>query len=121
MEQFDFEITLNYCLNQCTIKPPNSYSALLEIISEKFEVSKIDKLVYYNNNNTEIKISNESDYFKIFEYIDKSSIKDIEILIKSEQDKTSRKKSARKKSKNNLPTSKAKHAAQDDCLNGKNH
>jgi hypothetical protein len=117
MEQFNFNITLNYCLNICTIKPPNSYTALLEIITEKFDVSKLEKLVYYNEQE-EIRISNESDYFKLFDYVDKNSINDLEILIKSDQDKSNRKKSTRKKSKNNLPTTKSKHVGQDDCLNG---
>ncbi len=120
MEQFNFEITLNYCLNTCTIKPPNCYSALLEIITQKFDVSNLDKLVYYDDED-EIRISTESDYFKLFDYVDKNSIKDIEIIIKSEQDKSNRKKSTRKKSKHILPPSKTKHVGQDDCLNGKSH
>jgi hypothetical protein len=121
MEQFNFEITLNYCLNTCTIKPPNSYSALLEIITQKFDVSKLDKLIY-STEDEEIRISNELDYFNMFDYVDKHSIKDLEIIIKSEQDKTNRKKSGRKKSKHILPPTKSKHVAQDeDCLNGKRY
>ncbi len=118
MEQFSFDITLNYCLNTCTIKPPNSYSALYEIVTQKFDISKLEKLVYYDADE-EITISNEADYFKLYDYVDKNSIKDIEILIKSDQDKSSRKKSTRKKSKNLLNKTKNKHVAQVDCLNGK--
>jgi hypothetical protein len=119
MEQFNFEITLNYCLNICTIKPPNSYTALLEIITQKFAVSNLDKLVYFNEEE-ELRISNESDYYKLFDHADKNSLKDIEIIIKSEQDKSNRKKSTRKKSKHAIPSTKSKHLGQEDCLNGKN-
>jgi hypothetical protein len=117
MNEFNFEISLNYIMQTCTIKPPNSYTALLEVIGEKFEVTNIDKLVY-NTEDSEIRISNDSDYFALFDYVDKNGIKDIEIIIKSEQDKPNRKKSGRKKSKH-LPPTKTKHAATEDCLNGK--
>jgi hypothetical protein len=92
MEEFNFEIILNYCISTCVIKPPTSMNSLFQVVSEKFDIAEINKIVYVDDDE-EICITNESDYLNLFDFVDANQMKEVEILIKSDQEKAKRKKS----------------------------
>jgi hypothetical protein len=119
MEDFNFEIILNYCMGTCTIKPPSSFSSLVQVATEKFDIAKINKVVYFDEDE-EIRITNEADYLNLFDFVDANSIKQIEIIIKSDQEKVKRRKSLRKNSKTIKPPIKQSDLTYEDgCVNGK--
>lgn len=118
MDSFNFEIVLNYAMEFFSIKPPSSLSALLEITKEKFDLTKISRLVYINEDDEEIKLSTDSDYMNMFDYVDNNNLTEIELIVKSDGDKSKRKKSLRKRSSmNKIPSSGFTQG--DGCVNGK--
>jgi hypothetical protein len=118
MEEFNFEIILNHCMSTCTIKPPSSYNALIQIICEKFDLAKINKIVYLDDDE-EVRISTDADYLNFFDFIDSNKLKEIEILIKSDQEKGKRKKSLRKNSRTfKAPIKESAMNHDDGCVNG---
>jgi hypothetical protein len=119
MEEFNFEIILNYCMNTCTIKPPSSFTELTQVISEKFDIAKISKVVYQDDDE-EINITSESEYLNLFDYVDANNRKEIEIIIKSDShERGSRKKSTRKHSKTiKAPIKQKALNHYDGCING---
>lgn len=102
------------------IKPPNSYQSLIEIIKEKFDLTIVNKLVY-NDEDDEIAIKQDSDYLKFLDYVDANELKEIDLIIKSDDGKKAKaKKSLRKRSSIHKVSSNAHTASYgDDCLNGK--
>jgi hypothetical protein len=119
MEEFNFEITLNYCMDTCVIKPPTSHTSLIQVASAKFDISKINKISYFDDDE-EIQITSEADYLNLFDFVDSNQLKEIEIIIKSDQDKAKRKKSLRKHSKTlRAPIKQATMNIDDGCVNGK--
>jgi hypothetical protein len=120
MEEFNFEIILNHCMNTCTIKPPSSYNELLSVAMEKFDIAKISKIVY-DDDGDEVCLTCETEYLSLFDHVDANKLKEIEIVIKSDStDKGRRKKSLRKHSKTlKLPIKEKAMTHDDGCVNGK--
>jgi hypothetical protein len=120
MDSLNFEIILNYTMKTSSIKPPNSYLALTEIIKEKFDLTIVNRLVYIDDDE-EIEIKQDSDYLKLLDYVDANELKEIDIIIKSDETKKLKaKRSLRKRSSVHKPYSNAQTASYgDDCLNGK--
>jgi hypothetical protein len=119
MEEFNFEIILNYCMSTCVIKPPTSMNSLFQVVSEKFDIAKINKIVYIDDDDEEICITNESDYLNLFDFVDANQMKEVEILIKSDQGKVKRKKSQRKNSRITKTSIKEIAINHDEgCING---
>lgn len=94
-DNFEFEFILNHAMNTFLIKPPMSFHELLEVAQEKFELAKITGFLCEE---AEIHISSEVDYFEFLNWAEKSEMKQIEILVKSPENKIKRKKSIRKAS-----------------------
>lgn len=120
MDSLSFEIVLNYGMETLTIKPPNSYISLLEIAKEKYDLTIVNRLVYYDEGGEEVKISNDTDYLNFFDYASLNELKEIDIIIKSDESKSKRKKSTqlRKRSSVLKPPSGGV-ITNDDCVNGK--
>jgi hypothetical protein len=122
MDSLNFEIVLNYTMKTFQIKPPNSYQSLIEIIKEKFDLTIVNKLVY-NEEDEEISIKQDSDYLKFLDFVDANELKEIDLIIKSDETKKLKaKKSLRKRSSihkpsTNMPT--ASYGKDDNSLNGK--
>jgi hypothetical protein len=121
MDSVNFEIVLNYTMVTFPIKPPNSYQSLIEIIKEKFDLTIVNKLVYNDDDNEEIAIKQDSDYLKFLDFVDANELKEIDLIIKSDESKKLKaKKSLRKRSSVYNPMSNGHGASYgDDCLNGK--
>ena len=119
MDSLNFEIVLNYTMKTFTIKPPNSYSALIEIIKEKFDLTSVKKLVY-ENEDEDIAIRQDTDYLKLLDYAEKNELKEIDVIIRSDETKKSKpKKSLRKRSSICKPYFNAQTTSYDDnCING---
>jgi hypothetical protein len=75
------------------IKPPLSYSQLIEISKERFDLTQITEFFF---DEEEIYIRNDSEYLKILDFGDKSGVKEIELIIKCNDQKKKRKQSLRK-------------------------
>ncbi len=122
MEAQNFEIVLNYGMETMAIKPPSSFMALLEIAKEAYDLTIVNRLVYYDEAE-EIKISSDSDYLSFFDFVDQNNLKEIDVIVKSD-DKVKRKKSTslRKRSSAMISVSTASRvgATDDNCINGKN-
>jgi hypothetical protein len=120
MDSLNFEIILNYTMKTFSIKPPSSYMSLIEIIREKFDLTIVNRLVYIDDDE-EIEIKQDSDYLQLLDYVDANELKEIDVIIKSQETKKSKaKKSLRKRSSIHKPYSNAQSASNgDDCLNGK--
>lgn len=121
MDSINFEIILNYTMKTFSIKPPSSYMSLIEIIREKFDLTIVNRLVYIDDDE-EIEIKQDSDYLQLLDYVDANELKEIDVIIKSQETKKSKaKKSLRKRSSIHKPNSNTQAAASygDDCLNGK--
>jgi hypothetical protein len=118
MNSFNFEIVLNYTMNRFKISPPTSYSALIEIIKEKFDLVAINKLVF-EDDDEDITIKQESDYLKLLDLADSNEYKEIELIIKSDEEKKAKKKkSLRKRSSLAYTNPSRAGTGNDDCLNG---
>ncbi len=119
MDSLNFEIVLNYTMKTCTIKPPNSYMALIEVIKEKFDLTSVEKLLY-EDEDEEIVIRQDSDYLKLLDHVDANELKEIDLIIRSgETKKLKAKKSLRKRSSICKAYSNGQPAHYgNDCLNG---
>lgn len=120
MNDFNFEFLLNHSMQTCSIKPPLSFHALLEIAQERFDLTKITEFYFQDE---DIKISNESDYFDFLNWSENSQLKEIEIIVKSGDSKAKRKKSSsfRKISQSYKPPTSSynNYAPDDDTVNGR--
>jgi hypothetical protein len=122
MDAQTFEIVLNYGMDTMTIKPPSSFMALLEIAKEAYDLTIVNRLVYYDEAE-EVKISSDSDYLAFFDYVDQNNLKEIDVIVKSD-DKAKRKKSTsmRKRSSAMISMSGGSRGvtvSDDNCINGK--
>ncbi len=118
MDSFSFEIILNYGLETLAIKPPSSYNSLIEVAKEKFDLFVINRLVYIDDDE-EVKIASDSDYFTLFDFVETNNLKEIDLIIKSDEEKAKRKKSLRKNSRCPLrPPVKQNMAVDEGCVNG---
>lgn len=117
-----FEIILNHGMGQFSIKAPNSFSNLLEVVLQKFDLTIVNHLTYYKDSK-EIIISNDNDYFNLWEYVFQNEMTEIELYVKSDESaKAKRKlsKNLRKVSNTIKPKPTTKVASSDDnCVNGK--
>ena len=102
-----------------TIKPPNSYMALIEVIKEKFDLTSVEKLLYEDDDD-EIVIRQDSDYLRLLDHVDANELKEIELVIRSgETKKLKAKKSLRKRSSMCKTYSSGQPTRnEDDCING---
>ena len=98
MESFPFDLCLNYKMENCNIKPPANYTLLSEVISEKYDL-KISNIFYIDENGAEIQIKNDIDYSNLLLSASDQNVKEVELIIKSNEDMSQkRKKSLRKRS-----------------------
>jgi hypothetical protein len=121
MDSFNFEIILNYAMNTFSIKPPTSFKSLLEIAKEKYDLAIVNKLVYYDDDE-EVVIGNDSEYLTLLDYVEANSLKEVDVIIKSDEGKSKRKKSIRKRSSAAVkaPIRNENISTDDGCLNGNN-
>jgi hypothetical protein len=99
MEEFNFQITLEYRLECFQINPPVSFKALLDKIKEKFNLAHVNTIFYIDEDDElEVKLGSEADYFSMFDYVEDKELPFIKIIIKSDDHKTKRKKSFSKSS-----------------------
>lgn len=119
MNAFNFEFVLNHSMQTCQIKPPMSFHALSEIAQERFDLTKILEFFVEDE---DIHIKSESDYFEFLNWAENSGIGEIELIIKSGENKAKRKKSSsfRKASLSYKPTNNnAKYQAPESgTING---
>lgn len=119
MEEFNFEIVLNYRMECFDIKPPTSYQSLIEIAKEKYDLNIIRHLGYFEEDeDNEIKIAGESDYLALFDYVEAKKLNSVSIVIKSDEQKGKRKKSIRKSSKAHKPSVTNQKESNSGCING---
>ncbi len=121
MELSSFEVVLNYRMKTFSIQqPPSSFFSLLEIIKEKFDLAIVNRLVYFDEGDEKL-IVNDADLIELFDYIDANELKEVELIINSDESKSKRKKSTalRKRSSAVRVTTSHKTASDVDCINGK--
>lgn len=92
-QNFGFDFIINHSMDTFQIKPPLSYSQLIEISKERFDLTQITEFFF---DEEEIYIRNDSEYLKILDFGDKSGVKEIELIIKCNDQKKKRKQSLRK-------------------------
>ena len=98
MEPFPFDLLLNYKMENCSIKPPANFSLLSEVIAEKFDL-KISNIFYVNENGQETLIKDDNDYAQLIGDTCDKGVTEVEIVIKSNEDMSQkRKRSLRKRS-----------------------
>ena len=98
MDDFPFLLNLNYKMNDFEIKPPNNLSHLKEIATEKYDL-KIAEMFYVTEDGEEKDLQNEEDYMELIQYATDNELKQVEILIKKNENVSEkRKESLRKKS-----------------------
>ncbi len=119
MESSKIELVLNYGMDTFAINPPSSFSSLVDIAKEKYDLTIINRFVYYDEGE-EIKLTNDSELLKLLDYIDTNDLKEIDIIIKSDESKSKRKKSTslRKRSSAFKPPVSTGSAQGDDGVNG---
>lgn len=115
---FNFVITLKYLLQTSSIIPPNNYQSLINIIKEKFDLSMINKIIYYDDDE-EVKISNDSDYLTFFDSVDTNGLKRIDLIITSYEEKVRRKKLLKNCSKSYYNIKNNNGETDNICINGK--
>lgn len=117
MNNFNFEFILNHSMHTCQIMPPMSYHALVEISQERFKLTKITEFVFEEE---DLHIASESDYFEFLNFAENSNLKEIEIMVKSGDAKSKRKKSnSFKKASLNYKPSFKNYAPENGTINGK--
>jgi len=99
-QDFAFEFIINFSMDTFQIKPPLSFAQLIEISKERYDLAKISEFFV---DEEEICISNDSDYLKLLDWADNSGMKEIELIIKSKDNKKKRKQSLRKISNSSKP------------------
>ena len=116
MEAFNFEILLTFNeFNVIQIKPPTSFSQLVTIALEKFDILDCH-LAYLSTEDKEIPISAEGDYFNMFEFVTNNELKELRVIVESEKPKTKKKKAGiRKNSRAVKPLIQTNF--DDDCNN----
>lgn len=98
MEEFPFMINLNYKMSDFEIKPPSSLSQLKEVACAKYDL-KIAEMVYVTEDNEQMPLDTEEQYFEMISYATDNELSQIEILIKKNENVSEkRKESLRKKS-----------------------
>lgn len=98
MSNFGFEIVLcQNDFNTLVIQPPHSFSLLVEIAQEKFNIPKVD-LFYFDDDNEKIILKSEEVYFQMFNFVAKNEMKEVTIHI-SGDDKFKKKTANRKNSR----------------------
>jgi hypothetical protein len=83
-QNFGFDFIINHSMDTFQIKPPLSYSQLIEISKERFDLTQITEFFF---DEEEIYIRNDSEYLKILDFGDKSGVKEIELIIKCNYEK----------------------------------
>ena len=104
MNDFGFEIILYLNENESIkISPPNSLISLTEIALSKFNLTKAE-FSFEDEDEDKIMIQSETDYFKLFNYVEDNELEEITININS-TDKIKKKKQSRKNSRSAKPHS----------------
>ena len=85
MEDFPFDLNLNYKTEEYVIKPPPNFTQLKEMASKKYEIS-IEEMLYTNENEEEIVLKNEQDYADLIEYATEHNLKEVHIIINREKE-----------------------------------
>ena len=85
MEDFPFDLNLNYKIEEYIIKPPPNFNQLKEIASRKYEIN-IEEMFYTNENEEEIELKNEQDYADLIEYATEHNLKEVHIIINREKE-----------------------------------
>jgi hypothetical protein len=121
MEEFNFQIVLEFRSECFTINPPISFKALLDKIKDKFNLAHVNTILYIDEDDeSEVKLGSEADYYSMFDYIEDKRLLSINIIIKSEDQKTKRKKSFSKNSWDVVPHNIPTNVSIDDHFtNGK--
>ena len=98
MDSFPFTLSLNYKMEEITIKPPSNYTLLLEVICEKYDLN-LAYIFYYDELGIEHQIKNDTDYVNFLNFATDEKLDEIEIHIRSDdQMSQQRKLSLRKRS-----------------------
>ena len=98
MESFPFDFCLNYKMENCNIKPPANFTLLSEVVAEKYDL-KITNIFYVDESGVEKPIKNDIDYSNLLMVASDLGVKEIELIIKSNEDiSQKRKKRMRKRS-----------------------
>lgn len=90
MNDFNFDFVLNHSMQTFQIKPPMSFHSLIEIAKERFDLTKITEFFLEEE---DIHIKSESDYFEFLNWAENSGLNEIELIVKSGENKAKRKKS----------------------------
>ena len=85
MEDFPFDLNLNYKNEEYVIKPPPNFTQLKDIASKKYEIN-IEEMLYTNENEEEIVLKNEQDYADLIEYATEHNLKEVHIIINREKE-----------------------------------
>jgi hypothetical protein len=119
MNSFNFEITLNYAMDTFSIKPPLSYTSLVDVTKEKFDLAIVNRMVYYDDED-EVNLTNDTDYLNMFDFVELKRLTEIDIIVKSDDQKIRRKKSLRKRSSINRPPvlNTIGLKSEEGCVNG---
>ena len=98
MDSFPFTLSLNYKMEEITIKPPSNYTLLLEVICEKYDLN-LAYIFYDDELGIEHQIKNDTDYVNFLNFATDEKLDEIEIHIRSDdQMSQQRKLSLRKRS-----------------------
>lgn len=112
MNNFTFAIVLNYAERTFSLKSPFSLNSLIEIALDKFELTKLNYLSYFDADDDEIKLSNDHDYLNLFDYVESNGLKEINVFLKSNESKC-------KKSTYKFNTITFLPSNEYQCVNGK--
>lgn len=96
-QNFGFDFIINYSMDTFQLKPPLSYAQLVEISKERFDLKQINGFFFEDE---EISIKNDSDYLKLLDFGDKSEMNEIELIIKTNDQKKKRRQSFSRKISN---------------------
>ena len=98
MDEFPFMINLNYKMSDFEIKPPSSLYHLKEVACSKYDL-KLAEMVYITEEGEQKPLDTEEQYFEMMSYATGNELKQIEIVIKKNENTSERRKeSLRKKS-----------------------
>ena len=98
MDEFPFMINLNYKMSDFEIKPPSSLYHLKEVACSKYDL-KLAEMVYITEEGEQKPVDTEEQYFEMISYATGNELKQIEIVIKKNENTSERRKeSLRKKS-----------------------
>ena len=98
MDEFPFMINLNFKMSDFEIKPPSSLYHLKEVACSKYDL-KLAEMVYITEEGEQKPLDTEEQYFEMISYATGNELKQIEIVIKKNENTSERRKeSLRKKS-----------------------